>query len=213
MKISTPPYRSIRRQTVARSILFTIFLLIPTEVGLAEEARPVVLGQIVSKGVLVDNLEVPSGTTIFDKTEIRTRAQPARIHLESGQILEMAPKSKVKMALDSEDLLEATVLAGELHYQNRDALPTSAIAGEVVLLPLHPASNSLVEAAVSAAGTGLLGWTTALLIASGLVEATAVTGSGGRVDPGSNSEGAFGLGIVMEPEDTLSASPSVPSNR
>ena len=175
-----------------RPILLMMFLLGPQGIVLADDSRPLALGRIVSKGTLVDRLEVPSGTTLFENTEIRSRTLPARIHLESGYILELAPNSKILIAAAAPDHLKATVVSGILHYQNSLGLATSAAAEEEVMIPLHrKAFPDRKTAGVATAA--LLRWKTALMMASGVI--------------------AKSLGVLVEPPDHPEASPSVPSDR
>lgn len=205
MKIPRALNRSSKTTTIGTLTLLIMFLLCPPEIVLADDPAPLVLGRIVSKGTLIDGVEIPSGTTIFGQTEIGTRALPGRIHLESGQILELAQNSKILMELATSDQVKLTVIRGRLHYRNQQGVATSASEDRVIFLPLKRESGGTNQAKVGVATVGaatagaasstLLGLNTIVLMAYGLAGTASL------------------IVLGAEPADHSEASPSVPSSR
>ena len=94
--------------------------------GLAAGPVPV-LGQVVANTVYVDGLKMPSGTTVFDKTVVKTTQDPASVHLKNGQVLQIHRNSSAYLEGQDTGEVQVAVRSGTVSYR--------AAGGEVMTAP------------------------------------------------------------------------------
>ena len=102
--------------------------------GLAAPPIPV-LGQVIASNVSVDNMQVPSGTTLLGRTLVATSQEPAFVHLSSGQSIQLHRNSKAYIEKGPADVIQVSVRSGTLSYRTADGLATATPASTVVFAP------------------------------------------------------------------------------
>ena len=107
--------------------------------GLAAGPLPV-LGQVIAQGVAMDGLTVPSGTTVLNQTVLETSANPAIVHLSSGQVVELHRNSSAYLERTEAGGVRIVVRAGTLSYAVAGgglatALPEKAVVFSTGTLP------------------------------------------------------------------------------
>ena len=95
------------------SCCFGVFLSL--SYGLAAGPVPV-LGQVIAQGVVMGGLTVPSGTTVLNRTVLETSANPAIVHLSSGQVVEFHRNSSAYLERTEAGGVRVAVRAGTLSY-------------------------------------------------------------------------------------------------
>ncbi|MDA2932703.1 hypothetical protein MYX82_00005, partial [Acidobacteria bacterium AH-259-D05] len=111
-----------------RKILTSCFIIVYTvSFGLAAGPVPV-LGQVIAaNNVQMDGMSVPSGTTVLDKTVVRTTQDPASIHLTKGQLIQLHRNSSAYFEKTSSEVVRVSVRSGTLSYRSA--------SGKVVTVP------------------------------------------------------------------------------
>ena len=102
--------------------------------GLAEPAIPV-LGHVVASSVSVDEMKVPSGTTLLGKTLVTTLKSPATIHLSSGQTIQLHRNSTAYLEKAPAGAVRASVRSETLSYRSAAGFATAPPASTVVFAP------------------------------------------------------------------------------
>lgn len=102
--------------------------------GLAAPPIPV-LGQVIASNVSVDNMQVPSGTTLLGRTLVTTSQEPAFVHLSSGHSVQLHRNSKAYIEKGPADVIQVSVRSGTLSYRTANGLATATPASTVVFAP------------------------------------------------------------------------------
>ena len=111
------------------TICFVVFFV--ASHGLA--ASPVsALGQVLAKSVLVDGIQVSTGTTVLNNTLLKTIQNPAVVHLQNGHSLQLNSNSSA--FLESQELggVLVTVREGTMSYSSTAGLETAIPESSVV---------------------------------------------------------------------------------
>ena len=74
------------------------------------------LGQIISRGAALNGLDVPSGTTLLNRSMIRTGKYPAIVHLETDAVVQLAARSKAFFERMPSGEIRVTVLSRTTAY-------------------------------------------------------------------------------------------------
>lgn len=83
-----------------------------------------VLGQVISREVELNGLRVPSGTTLLNRSLLRTDTYPAIIHLDTGDVLELATNSSVYFEKVPSGKIRVSVFSGTVSYFSGSELKT-----------------------------------------------------------------------------------------
>lgn len=103
----------ISRESLSVAVVVAVLL---STVPLTAAHESAILGKVLSTGVEVDGIEVPSGTTLLAPTSLRTTSSPASIHLSGRRVLRMAQESQARFESQPSGGVQVAVLAGALSY-------------------------------------------------------------------------------------------------
>lgn len=110
-----------------------LFLLVGNASG-AQEGSVKVLGQVVADSVEMDGIPVPSGATLLSPSQLKTRQEPAFVHLEIGVEVEMATDSSASFEGIDDQQVRLTVHSGSVSFQGENGSVVTVLAGSVILL-------------------------------------------------------------------------------
>ena len=114
--------------TVCLGVIFVV------SYGLAAPPIPVP-GQVIANSVSVDNMQVPSGTTLLGKTLVTTSKNPAFVHLSSGQTIQLHRNSTAYIEKEPAGAIRVSVRSGTLSYRSAAGFATAPPASTVVFAP------------------------------------------------------------------------------
>lgn len=124
-----------------KQVLISGFIVFFTvSFGLAAGPVPV-LGQVISNTVQMDGMSVPSGTTVLNKTVLKTTKDPAFIHLGKGQVIQLNKNSSAYFEKTPSQAVQVSVRSGTLSYRSASgkvvtAAPESVIVFQAQALPV-----------------------------------------------------------------------------
>ena len=98
------------------------------------------LGQIISRGAALNGLDVPSGTTLLNRSMMRTGKYPAVVHLETGAVVQLAARSKAFFERMPSGEIRVTVLSGTTAYGNGVEKKTAGTQ-DVLVFPANAEST------------------------------------------------------------------------
>ncbi|MBI4445091.1 MAG: hypothetical protein HY645_04210 [Acidobacteria bacterium] len=106
--------------------------------ALLEDPTPVaVLGQVIAREVELNGLRVPSGTTLLNRTVLKTtEVDRAVVHLTTGEVLEFAFSSTAYFERMPSGKTRVTVLAGSFTFINVRGELVEASVGNILSFPL-----------------------------------------------------------------------------
>ena len=126
--------------------VFTSFFIGFFAVSYGLAAGPVpVLGQVVANTVNVDGLKMPSGTTVFDKTVVKTTQDPASVHLKNGQILQIHRNSSAYLEGQDTGEVQVAVRSGTVSYRAAGGEVVTAPPKSVIVIAADPQQTRAVE--------------------------------------------------------------------
>ncbi len=99
-------------------LLFCFILL--SSMASAQSRSPMVqkaIGQVVASGVRMDGTLVPSGTTLFSPSMLKTEAQPAVIRLATGELLRLGANSSAAFQAAGNGEITVAVNSGTLTFK------------------------------------------------------------------------------------------------
>ncbi len=102
--------------------------------GLMAGSVPV-LGQVVATGVVMDGVAVPSGTTVLDKTVLKTSENPAVVHLSGGQLVALHRNSSAYLEKNQVGAVRIAVRSGTLSFRADGGAVATAIPETTVIFP------------------------------------------------------------------------------
>ncbi len=135
---------------MARKIFTCCFgVLFLLSYGLAAGPVPI-LGLVIAQGVVMDGLAVPSGTTVLNRTVLETRTNPAIVHLNSGQVIELHRNSSAYLEGTDAGGVRVAVRSGTLSYKVASggiatAIPETAVVFPAGTLPKAASQESGME--------------------------------------------------------------------
>ena len=156
------------------TICFVVFFV--ASHGLA--ASPVsALGQVLAKSVLVDGIQVSTGTTVLNNTLLKTIQNPAVVHLQNGHSLQLNSNSSA--FLESQELggVLVTVREGTMSYSSTAGLETAIPESSVVFPAGALPAAAAAPAAQGGSGSGGGGISSTTLMVLGLVALGVVIGT------------------------------------
>ncbi len=118
-------------------LLFCVILLSSTAFAQSRSAiAQKAIGQVVAAGVRMDGVLVPSGTTLFSPSMLKTEARPAVVRLTTGELLQLGANSSAAFQTSGNGQITVAVNSGTLSYR---------VAGGSAATVASPASFSFPQ--------------------------------------------------------------------
>ncbi|MDA2923080.1 hypothetical protein MYX65_00235 [Acidobacteria bacterium AH-259-L09] len=102
--------------------------------GLAASPVPV-LGQVIANSVQMDGMSVPSGTTVLNNTVVKTSKDPAFIHLNNSQVVQLHRNSSAYLERTSSGEVQVTVRSGTMSFRTVGGKVMTAPPESVIVFP------------------------------------------------------------------------------
>jgi len=117
-------------------LLFCLILLSSTTFAQSRSAvAPKAVGQVVASGARMDGILVPSGTTLFSPTTVKTDAQAAVVRLTTGELLQLAANSSAAFRTTGSGQITVAVNSGTLSFRGVSGGTTTAASPASLSFP------------------------------------------------------------------------------
>jgi len=106
--------------------------------GFAQSRGPMLqkaIGQIVASGVRLDGVPVPSGTTLFSPSLLKTDARPAIVRLATGDVLQLGANSSAVFQTTGNGQIAVAVNTGTLSYRVQTGTTANAVSPASLSFP------------------------------------------------------------------------------
>jgi len=99
-------------------LLFCLILLSSTVLAQSRTAiSQKAIGQVIASGIRMDGVVVPSGTTLFSPSLLKTAAQPGVVRLTTGDVLRLGANSSAAFQRSGSGEITVAVNSGTLSYR------------------------------------------------------------------------------------------------
>lgn len=99
-------------------LLFGLILLSSTVSAQSRTGvAPKAIGQVVASGVRMDGVLVPSGTTLFSPSLLKTNGQPGMVRLRTGEVLQLGANSSAAFQATTDGQITVAVNSGTLSFR------------------------------------------------------------------------------------------------
>jgi len=127
-------------------LLFCLILL--STVSFVQSQVPVMqraIGQVVASGVLMDGVVVPSGTTLFSPSLLKTDSRPAVVRLATGEVVQLGANSVARFESGKNGEIAVAVNSGTVSFRVPGGAATSVISPASLSFPQRRTGAAVPE--------------------------------------------------------------------